>query len=84
MSRSYREPYFTSTGSKYRTFAKRYANRIVRKTDDVPDGKAYRKLYCSWNISDFNVRWNPKPRIWWINGKQQVIEPTPEWKARMK
>ena len=33
--------------------AKRLANRKVRRTKNVPDGKAYRKLYSSYDINDF-------------------------------
>lgn len=34
-------------------FYKRYANKVVRNTKDVPDGMAYKKLMCSWNICDY-------------------------------
>ena len=30
----------------------RQAAAAVRRATDVPNGKQYRKYYCSWNISD--------------------------------
>ncbi len=46
-----------SRAKKYRicktdTSAKRTANKKVRKTEDIPDGNSYKKLFCSWNIND--------------------------------
>lgn len=32
---------------------KRYANRVVGNTKDVPDGKAYKKCFCSYDICDY-------------------------------
>lgn len=85
MSRSYREPWFVcGYGSKYKKYIKRYANSIVRNTIDVPDGRAYRKLFDSWNISDYRFAWNPYPRYYWRNGEMKSYEPIPEWKARRK
>jgi len=34
-------------------YFKRVANKVVRKSKEVPNGKAYKKLYCSWNIHDW-------------------------------
>ena len=55
MSRSYKYRkgaviYFKEQNCK---FAKKRASRAVRRAVDVPDGKQYRKFYCSWNISDY-------------------------------
>jgi hypothetical protein len=65
--------------------SKRIANRKVRRIPDVPNGKAYRKVYCSWNICDWRFRWNPEP-VYWINskGEMEKIDPTPQWRFRMK
>jgi len=40
-------------------FAKMQANKLVRRTKDIPNGKSYRKIYDSWNISDyvFEITW---------------------------
>lgn len=54
MSRSNREPYATDGyGGKWRRLAKRRANRKVRNSSDVPDGRAYRKISNSWDICDY-------------------------------
>jgi hypothetical protein len=56
MSRSYRKPWTTDgyRGSKRRQFNKNYANRIIRRTlEEIPDGKAFKKLTDSYNICDF-------------------------------
>ncbi len=37
--------------------AKRRANRAVRAANEVPDGKAYRKYSCSWEICDYKSYW---------------------------
>lgn len=58
---------------------KKYANRVVRHTPidvEIPDGKAYRKLWCSYDISDWcwfeASDWNSyyrdhKKPLKWIN-----------------
>ena len=55
MSRSYKHRkskvvHFKEQNSK---FGKRQAAAAVRRAADVPNGKQYRKYYCSWNISDY-------------------------------
>lgn len=55
MSRSYKHRksavvHFKEQNSK---FGKRQASAAVRRAVDVPNGKQYRKFYCSWNISDY-------------------------------
>ena len=32
---------------------KRFANKRVRRTGDTPNGGAYKKPYCSYNICDY-------------------------------
>ena len=34
-------------------FCKKQASAAVRRAADVPNGKQYRKFYCSWDISDY-------------------------------
>ena len=56
MSRSYKKhPYCTDNG-KHTKYAKRLANKVYRKTEDVPNGKFYKKIFCSWNIKDYSFR----------------------------
>lgn len=55
MSKSFRKPYWTQGyGAGRRVHAKRYANKKVRLSKDVPNGKQYRKFSCSWNIRDWH------------------------------
>ncbi len=51
MSRSFRK-YFCvkDPAGKY---MKRYANKKVRHTKDIPSGGAYKKVFESWDISDY-------------------------------
>ena len=56
MSRSYRK--FAVIKDRSRTSKnfmkpKTDANRMVRRTADVPQHSGYKKLYCSWFISDY-------------------------------
>ena len=32
---------------------KRFANKKVRRTENIPNGGAYKKLYCSYDICDY-------------------------------
>jgi hypothetical protein len=56
MSRSRRRSYITDSykGSKWKQYQKRLANHVIRKTVDIPNGKAYRKIFDSWNICDYH------------------------------
>jgi len=52
MSRSKKHGYwFTQPGRK--KFARRLAARKIRHSCDVPDGGAFRKFFCSYNICDY-------------------------------
>ena len=54
MSRSYRAPIVTDGyGSKSKQWYKRWANRIIRHSTDMPDGKAYRKFFETYDICDY-------------------------------
>lgn len=62
MSRSYKKtPGFKDSNRWF----KRYANKIVRRAKDVPDGKAYRKFGDSYAICDYCSMF--------YNGKAEVI-----------
>ena len=62
MSRSYRRPFCTmgQSCSKIKKFWKKQANQTVRNTDDIPNGKIYRKFFDPWIIDDY--RWYQSPR----------------------
>ncbi|WP_127497369.1 hypothetical protein [Paenibacillus glycanilyticus] len=54
MSRSFKKsPACTDHHTPGTSWAKRQAAKAVRRfTDEISNGKWYRKLYCSWNICD--------------------------------
>lgn len=55
MSRSVkRSPVYTDHDTPGTRWCKRQASKAVRRyTDEVRNGKWYRKLFCSWNICDY-------------------------------
>ena len=54
MSRSYKKTPIQKDNVGGRKHAKRTANKKVRQyKGEIADGKAYRKLYCSWDIYDW-------------------------------
>ena len=71
MSRSYRKPCITDTyGSNYRIWAKRQANKKIRRSKNVPDGKAYRKFFESWDINDYKFLAQPG-HDWYIKAQRK-------------
>ena len=67
MSRSYKKfPVVKdcSNTSKDRFKPKTFANRAVRRAEQVPSGKSgFKKLYCSWDICDYRI-------LWFLNEKE--------------
>lgn len=65
MSRSFKKPYVTEKNKRQ---AKRAANKRVRQAQYTAKlrknkDKQYKKLYCSWNITDWRIYFNePKYR----------------------
>ena len=54
MSNSRKQPYYTDYSRSSTREIKRFASKKVRSyPGEIPNGKAYRKLYCSWNIRDY-------------------------------
>lgn len=68
MSRSYKKhPRVKDPANK---FMKRYANKKVRHTLDIPNGKAYKKVFESYDISDWCWIWTKEEAIQnWENAK---------------
>lgn len=58
MSRSYKRTPWVHDNEGGRKLAKREANKKVRRTKDIPDGRAYRKVYPRWDIYDQNYYWS--------------------------
>lgn len=61
MSRSYKKhPRVKDPANKYE---KRFANKKVRNSDNIPPRGGYKKVYCSWLISDYCWIWTKKQAI---------------------
>lgn len=61
MSRSTKRPYLKDYG-KATYKKKRFASKAVRShKDKIPNGKWYRKIFCSWNIFDYICYWPEVP-----------------------
>lgn len=61
MSRSYKKfPVCKEPANKY---VKRFANKRVRHTLDIPNGGSYKKCFESWNISDWCWIWTKDQAI---------------------
>lgn len=58
MSRSYKRTpvYQEGYGTKSLQWYKRHANKKVRRTAEIADGKAYQKVYETWIFRDYTVR----------------------------
>lgn len=58
MSRSYKKhPYYTDGSAGTTKRRKNTANKKVRKSDDIPNGSGYKKVFESWEIHDYFNRW---------------------------
>lgn len=54
MSRSYKKhPWITDHHVKTSSEMKKFANKKVRHTKDLPNGKAFKKVFESYNLCDF-------------------------------
>lgn len=58
MSRSYhKHPVATDGSPKTTQESKKFANKKVRNTEDIPNGGAYKKVSESWEIHDYKSYW---------------------------
>lgn len=81
MSRSYKKhPRVKDAANKG---MKKFANKKVRHTKNIPNGKAYKKVFESWEISDWNWIWtrqeaidtyNQAPANSWIKKRYETLE----------
>lgn len=60
MSRSFKKHPYATDGKAGRKLQKRWANRTVRRKEEIPNGGAYKKVFCSWEIHDYISRWTWK------------------------
>ena len=67
MSRSYKKhPYYTDGKEGSTAITKRFANKTVRRyKHKLANGKAYKRLFCSWDIHDYIIRWS------WLEAKEE-------------
>jgi hypothetical protein len=57
MSKSFKKHPVCTDSHRDSTSIKRVANKAVRQCNgSIPNGRAYRKLFCSWNICDYKFR----------------------------
>ena len=57
MSRSYNKARILTDYSKRKTkFYKKQANKKVRKSSNLKNGRLFKKLYESWNIFDYKCK----------------------------
>ena len=81
MSRSYKKnPIYTDGRTPTPKKIKRIANKKVRHTKNLADGKAYRKVFESWNIHDYKNRetWEDA-KAWYLKKSQEK-----EWSDYIK
>ena len=58
MSRSYKKyPWVTDHKAGTTKNTKKLANKTVRHRKNLPSGKAYRKVFESWDICDYKYMW---------------------------
>lgn len=82
MSRSYKKHNWEKCAGD--TSYKKIFNRWLRRTkdiDEIPDGNAYKKMYCSWDIADFrfNSSWE-EFKTWNYEEEKDEEELWAEWK----
>jgi hypothetical protein len=58
-------------------WAKKEANGRVRRTAEIPNGKAYRKVYDPWNICDYKT-------LLFTKADFKFVDWIPDYKKRMK
>ena len=69
MSRSYKKHPYTKDGGPTRVkFAKQEANKKVRRTNDVPNGKSYRRVFEPYDIHDYINYWPWAEAKAWYEG----------------
>lgn len=78
MSRSYKKPWIKDRAPGERNLAAR-AIRRIHWSEDIPNGKAYRKFYNPWNISDwtFSVT-HPDARCAWNSFIEALYQNDPK------
>ena len=64
MSRSRKKVWgWTDHRTPHSRSAKRFANKKVRHARGVPNGGAYKKVFCSWDICDYKFLYFSRNRV---------------------
>lgn len=89
MSRSYKKHNWVKCAGDTKmkkVFNRRIRRNIDEKYQDIPDGNAYRKLNCSWDIADyrFYCSWENFKEWGWVKKKYANNEEEAKayWKRR--
>lgn len=74
MSRSYKKYPCSKDGGPTRVkFAKREANKKVRRTSNIPSGKSYRRVFEPYDIHDYINYWPwHEAKKWYEANKDDV------------
>ena len=54
MANSFKNIPITKDNGRSKKSAKRFANKKVRHTPDIPSGGSFKKVFCSYEISDWS------------------------------
>lgn len=83
MSRSYKKTPILQDGygSICLKWYKRQANKKVRRTTVLSNGKSYRKAYETWNLRDYKFRYTFRKYLYVKNyTMEEYIEKYKEWR----
>lgn len=74
MSRSYKKYPCSKDGGPTRVkFTKREANKKVRRTDNIPSGKSYKRVFEPYEIHDYVNYWPwHEAKAWYEENKDDV------------
>ena len=74
MSRSFKKhPYVKDGGPEGRKFAKKLANKKVRRSANIGNGKAYRRVFEPYDIHDWTSYWPwPEAKDWYEKNKEDI------------
>ena len=78
LARSVKKNPIRTDGRNGQKIPKRFSNKTIRREEDIPNGKAYKKYYCSWNIHDYISRldWETAKKDYEHNERWQKMYPT--------
>ena len=87
MSRSYRKNPVIKDGRFNRDngkHGKKFANRKVRRSKDTFQHKDYKKLYCSWEINDYEFRMSKEELMSYFDSYNEDVPFYHSWMDEFK